>query len=166
MTPTPASAPAAVPTRSCERCTVCCTVMRIDALDKPEGARCAHLRSHGRPGCATYASRPTECREWACLWLVGHGEESHRPDKSGILLCGGYFDPAGKRFSHVQMREAWPGAFTGNPLAEAYAKEIVKSQLLYLIEGDRRTLYGPPDLVREVESFLGVQVRSGGSHAI
>jgi mannose-6-phosphate isomerase-like protein (cupin superfamily) len=42
--------------------------MAIEALAKPANAWCRHCKP-GR-GCAIYAERPTECENFACLWLV------------------------------------------------------------------------------------------------
>src|SRR5262245_197346 len=54
--------------RTCGDCTLSCKVMAIEALAKPASAWCSHCRpSHG---CAIYPERPTECEDFACLWLV------------------------------------------------------------------------------------------------
>lgn len=71
--------------RSCDGCTACCTIMRVDELDKPAGKTCEHLVPGG---CGIYESRPSGCRGWACIWRSGTDllHEDERPDKIGVML--------------------------------------------------------------------------------
>jgi hypothetical protein len=34
-----------------------------------------------------YADRPRECRDFECLWLLGHFAEDDRPDALGVVIC-------------------------------------------------------------------------------
>lgn len=72
--------------RTCGNCTVCCTVLKVDAPDfkKPAGTPCAYLDSHG---CGIHAARPGICRTWFCAWrrVAGMPDEA-RPDRSGLLV--------------------------------------------------------------------------------
>lgn len=65
--------------RPCGSCTLCCKVMGVVALDKPEGQRCP--RCAWRRGCLDYASRPEECRTFNCQWRLGHVPAAKRPDR-------------------------------------------------------------------------------------
>jgi hypothetical protein len=47
---------------------MCCRILGIDEIDKPQGAACPHCLS-GK-GCAIYATRPGECRDFYCGWLT------------------------------------------------------------------------------------------------
>ena len=58
-----------VPGRSCGDCSLCCKLPRIAAFDKPVGVWCAHC-APGRGGCTIYDTRPTECRDFYCLWMT------------------------------------------------------------------------------------------------
>lgn len=69
--------------RTCGRCTVCCTVLRVEEIGKAAGETCRYV---SRDGCAVYESRPSACRGFRCLWLLGFGVDRHRPDRSGVLL--------------------------------------------------------------------------------
>jgi hypothetical protein len=90
--------PTFVPGRSCGDCALCCKVMGIIDLDKPPGVWCPHCV--GGKHCATYETRPTECRTFNCMYLerAELGEE-WRPNKSKIVLVAGpnsitaYMDP-------------------------------------------------------------------------
>lgn len=139
--------------RTCGRCTVCCTVQELPELNKPAGTPCVHLPTtlRERPRCCAYDKRPQACRDWSCLWLLGHGEEAHRPDNSGILLSAFHMHP---EVTCILLREAWPGAFKDSALARAYADEIRGQGLLLLQEGDRQTLYGPPDQLERATRIL------------
>ena len=72
--------------RSCGPCTACCTAQGVkEGLEtpKPPGVPCVHLSACG--GCAIYKSRPKECRNYSCLWLLGIGPIEERPDLLGVL---------------------------------------------------------------------------------
>lgn len=71
--------------RTCGDCTACCRVKSVRELGKPSQTACRHLC---QGGCASYASRPASCREYACLWRQGliEGDERRRPDRLGVLI--------------------------------------------------------------------------------
>ena len=72
------------PARSCGGCTACCKVFSISELAKPEGVWCKHCNVGS--GCKIYARRPKECKDFRCMWLLGHGTEQERPDKTRLVL--------------------------------------------------------------------------------
>ena len=57
-----------VPGRSCENCTLCCKVIGVPALGKPQGHDCTHC-DIGR-GCRIYARRPEVCAAFYCSYLL------------------------------------------------------------------------------------------------
>ena len=71
--------------RSCGSCSLCCKVLRIDALEKPPHEWCRHVVDGG--GCGIYAKRPKVCRGFQCRWLFDEalGPE-WKPDVSGFVL--------------------------------------------------------------------------------
>lgn len=72
--------------RTCGDCTVCCTVLPIEAdgFDKSSGVTCRHCIS---TGCAIYADRPRPCRDFDCGWLqLPMLDDAWRPDRSGVLV--------------------------------------------------------------------------------
>lgn len=71
--------------RSCGSCTMCCKVMSIDELGKPQGVWCSHCRP-GR-GCDIYGSHPPTCQGFMCGWLSNPDfPEEARPDRSKVVL--------------------------------------------------------------------------------
>ena len=71
--------------RACGDCTLCCKVMAIEELSKPTGQWCRHCKP-GR-GCQIHDSRPGECRDFNCLWLIDQRFGPHwRPNKSKLVL--------------------------------------------------------------------------------
>jgi hypothetical protein len=69
--PIPAeAAPGAAPqpVRACDGCTLCCKVLSIEALGKPEGLWCRHCKVGS--GCLAYDTRPTACRVFHCDYLL------------------------------------------------------------------------------------------------
>jgi hypothetical protein len=57
----------AAPGRTCGSCSLCCKLMRIGELEKPNGRWCSHCKP-GK-GCLIYDSRPEECQTFNCAWL-------------------------------------------------------------------------------------------------
>ena len=55
--------------RSCGTCSICCKVMQVDELEKPQGVWCRHC-TPGRGGCSIHATRPAVCRDFFCGWLI------------------------------------------------------------------------------------------------
>jgi hypothetical protein len=71
--------------RACGDCTLCCKVMVIEELNKAAGKWCRHCK----PGrfCQIYDSRPRECRDFNCLWLIDQRFGPHWvPNKSKLVL--------------------------------------------------------------------------------
>jgi hypothetical protein len=92
--------------RSCGTCTLCCKVMKISELNKPQGAWCPNCKAGN--GCTVYAERPRECRDFNCGYLTNPelGEE-WKPSHSKIVVVP---VPGGKRIAvHVdpQRPDAW-----------------------------------------------------------
>ena len=83
--------PDVVPGRSCEGCTLCCKVLAIAELAKPQGQECVHCDTGH--GCRIYDRRPEPCREFYCSFLLSPalGEE-WKPTTSHMVL--GYMSDA------------------------------------------------------------------------
>ncbi len=64
--------------RSCGTCTLCCSVMGVSELNKPNFTRCDHQNNRG---CNIYKDRPQSCHEFVCLWLAGALPISMKPNK-------------------------------------------------------------------------------------
>jgi Fe-S-cluster containining protein len=70
--------------RSCGECNACCKVFPVPEVGKHDTDWCQHCKVG--TGCGIYDTRPKVCRDYECVWLKGSGDESHRPDRFGILL--------------------------------------------------------------------------------
>ena len=61
--------------RACGACSLCCKVLSISELSKPQGLWCKHCEI-GR-GCKIYDGRPAECRTFYCSYLTSADLEEH-----------------------------------------------------------------------------------------
>lgn len=92
------------PVRECGGCTACCTALAIIEIEKDERAPCPY---NCGSGCDVYGDRPIACRDYACFWLLGWGnEQSDRPDRLGIIFDQGM----GLKESSIVAREIKSGA--------------------------------------------------------
>ena len=74
-----------VPNRSCAGCTLCCKVLSITELNKPQGVWCVHAQV-GR-GCKIYDGRPSECATFYCGYLSWPVAGEHWfPAKSKMVI--------------------------------------------------------------------------------
>src|SRR5438094_347096 len=80
-----------VPGRSCDHCTLCCKVIGVPELAKPQGHDCVHC-AVGR-GCTIYERRPQVCADFFCSYVLSPalGEE-WKPMTSHLVL--GYMTEA------------------------------------------------------------------------
>jgi hypothetical protein len=72
--------------RQCSTCTLCCRLMTVHSLNKPDGEMCQHCTG---TSCGIYARRPLDCRQWSCLWKVDNGRalgDDLRPDRCGFIV--------------------------------------------------------------------------------
>jgi hypothetical protein len=97
--------------RSCGSCTLCCKLLGIRELEKPQGSWCPHCRP-GK-GCRIYDERPPSCREFNCQWLMDETlPEAFRPDRSKVVL---YISLNGERLI-AECDPAYPLAWRSEPL--------------------------------------------------
>lgn len=129
--------------RTCGPCTLCCKVLRIPELEKPQNAWCRHAKK-GR-GCGIYEARPESCRSFSCLWLDGLAPEWARPDLvHGVMT-------ATTDGAQLVLHED-PG-FRG--AAREKLKEVIDrfvadgKHYVAVVSGDRRTLIATPELLND-----------------
>ena len=102
--------------RSCGSCSHCCTVLRVDELNKLAGEHCIHQR--GSEGCGIYETRPPICRGYRCLWLQGGLEDDERPDRTGGVVD---LEPLAAGVQ-LTIREVRRGHFDESPALQAIAE--------------------------------------------
>ena len=72
-------------TRSCGACSLCCKLLGIAALDKPQGQWCVHVADGD--GCTIHDRSPDECRRFFCSWIMTPAlDDDWRPDRCGLVL--------------------------------------------------------------------------------
>jgi hypothetical protein len=71
--------------RTCGDCSLCCKLLPIEDLSKPANQWCTHCRP-GKGGCSIYATRPTGCRDFACVWRRGELTDDWFPLKAKIVV--------------------------------------------------------------------------------
>jgi hypothetical protein len=99
-----------VPGRACGSCTMCCWMLRIEELAKPEHSLCRHCEAG--EGCTIYEVRPAACREFYCGYraLPFAGPHWFPPD-CGMMI---YPDAADKRLT-VHVAPSRPEAWRAEP---------------------------------------------------
>lgn len=102
------------PERSCGSCGLCCKLMHIDELDKPENSWCPHYRQGG--GCGIYRDRPAECASFVCGWLANPAlDDRWKPSTARFFL----WQQAGARRMIVEVDPAFPQAWRREPYYSA-----------------------------------------------
>jgi hypothetical protein len=101
--------------RRCGTCTLCCKVLTVEELRKPNGEWCPHCVK-GR-GCAIYSERPNECRRFQCGYLLSPTLGEHwLPARSKLVVA---LKPDGREMV-VHVDPGVPNAWR----AEPYYSEI------------------------------------------
>ena len=108
--------------RVCGECSMCCTVLRVDELEKLGGVPCAKLGPEGK-GCSIHDVRPQICRSYRCLWLQGRLEDGDRPDRLGAVID--LLSEGGE--TRLAIREAQPGAFDASERLQEIAASFRSS---------------------------------------
>lgn len=155
--------------KACGECTLCCKVMAIEALAKPAGSWCPHCGS-GR-GCVIYPTRPAECRDYSCLWLLDDRlDQRWKPSRSKLVLT------TSQDGIEIRCDPGFPNAWREQPFRgqiQAWAASgalhdvtvlVIVGQKMILVTPDREFDLGVvrPDqrIVREIsgQQVVGVTV--------
>lgn len=110
--------------RECGECIACCVYYNIKTIDfrKEAFTPCHKLReipvmveepTKGKYTTSTCHNctihdkpeKPKICDDFNCYWLLGHGDEDDRPDKSGIII-----DRSKKIENAHEAKALWRGA--------------------------------------------------------
>lgn len=67
----------------CGECTACCDTFPVKWLNKPANERCIHACAEG---CGIHLAKPSECRDFDCMWLQSSSPVSLRPDNCGVVF--------------------------------------------------------------------------------
>ena len=108
--------------RSCGSCTLCCKVLGIDEIKKPRNEWCPHCEKS--KGCKIYLERPSECRNFECLWLrMEQVPEALKPQKCKVVLSAEF---EGARIS-AYVDDTFPTAWREKPVL-AYLRTLSNSK--------------------------------------
>lgn len=131
-----------------------------EGIDKPAYTACD--KACPGTGCSIYATRPTACNGYSCLWLLDKGDvlrEEERPDKSGLLFEMSGIHRARSEFEETTglafliVRETRPGAFDSY-WGQKVLKRLSKHALILKVYQDgRRVGIGPPEKVRVLAEY-------------
>lgn len=137
--------PLPLPSRSCDGCTICCKVMRVDSLGKPGGTWCKNCKIG--EGCGIHEERPPECRAFFCGYLSYPAfDEQWKPSVAHLLVrmdavsgwIGIHVDP--------QRPDAWRREPYYSGLKEMAKKaQTSKSKLVVMVFIGRRRWIVYPD---------------------
>lgn len=107
--------------KTCGECDVCCRVLEVRELNKPEYTDCVHRKKGGGCGIWTDPSRPHVCGAWNCAFLYGWIPDHLRPDKCGVMLypVAAHMTPAG--LAHLAGQEVWAGALDSEAGQEIFS---------------------------------------------
>lgn len=155
--------------RPCGDCKACCVVFRVEELQKPAKVACKNL---GNIGCAIYSARPSSCRNYQCVWSQGFFGVNQRPDLLGLVVSFSEDENILQQKTGIRLlviRQVWDGAADTDE-AKAFVRDIAKKYLVALVDGSRRTLVGPSDLLEIAYPILAEDSKTyaevvGASHA-
>jgi Fe-S-cluster containining protein len=123
--------------RECGECTMCCKLLGVEAIDKPEGTWCPHCTA--RRGCAIYDSRPQQCRDFVCAWLKGPAlDERWKPSVCKFIV---FAEQGGGMMLKVAVDPVRPDAWRKEPFYSYFKNWIrqnaVAGGVLLVLTGKR-----------------------------
>jgi hypothetical protein len=117
--------------RSCGSCTACCKTHVVPSIKKESNAWWQHCKIG--EGCLIYDTRPSECADYACLWLKGEGSEEDRPDLSQCVIDVDFVPYIGRMLSITSLR---PNAHETAVIAREQIKKAIRCRMPIFIEGE------------------------------
>jgi hypothetical protein len=67
----------------CDGCTICCTLFKVEWLDKPKNTSCIHCDA----GCLIEDIKPEECTSFNCAYIQSNIDNINlRPDNSNVVF--------------------------------------------------------------------------------
>ncbi|WP_304164091.1 YkgJ family cysteine cluster protein [Phenylobacterium aquaticum] len=102
-------------TKSCGDCGLCCKLIGVQAIDKPQFVWCKAYRKGA--GCTVYDDRPADCRAFICYWLhVPNLGDEWRPDRAGFVM---HIADGGARLN-IEVDPGKPQAWRQEPFLSAF----------------------------------------------
>jgi len=136
--------------RSCGQCNECCTALGVPEIQKSTFQMCSHVMNHK---CDCYATRPTACQEYKCLWLLGAIDSVHRPDRVGVV-----FDRTEslRKLEEKTGLTAIAARITRDTMEGTQIIKSLSSRFLVVLidSSDRRRILGPAHAAGAIESLV------------
>ena len=96
--------------RECGTCTMCCKLLGIDDIGKPQNVWCEHCKP-GK-GCGIYETRSSDCRTFFCGWMADRSfDDSWRPDRAKFIMT----EEPGTGRMFIECDAKFPGAWRREP---------------------------------------------------
>lgn len=117
--------------RTCDGCTVCCTVKAVasTAFVKAPGVRCEHCAD---AACNIYPQRPDVCAGYQCGWrFLPWLPQRFRPDLAGVIVDP-IEPPAGYALAVTVCAVADAAIFQGDDVRELIGDLIRQGVAVYL----------------------------------
>lgn len=129
--------------RACRECSLCCRILGVDEIDKPQNTSCPNCAVGG--GCKIYESRPPGCRDFFCGYLtLPMMGEAWFPTHCRMVV---YPAPEGNRLT-IHVDPDRPDAWRSNPYyseIRLWAKLVANRDFQVLVCIDMRTIAILPD---------------------
>ena len=143
---------ASLPTeRSCGSCMMCCKLTHVTSLDKLAGSWCRY--SKPTVGCQIYDTRPDECRNFMCQWLIDlRLDETWKPINSHFLM----FHNKLQNTFIVMLDNNFPYAWKAEPFytgIKETAERLLTSDIYTIVVHRERFIFLFPD--REEVHHIG-----------
>ncbi len=101
--------------RACGDCSLCCKLLEIEELRKPEGQWCRHCRP-GAGGCTVYEERPRACETFTCRWLINPAiGDAWCPTKCRMVIFTAPDHNMGGSMLAVYVDPGSPNVWRGEP---------------------------------------------------
>ena len=148
----------AAPGRACGSCSMCCKLLPIRELEKPENTWCVHCKPGAADPCTIYADRPASCRGFMCHWLISPalGDEWY-PGKSRMFVHYNH-DPLGNVGLYIIVDPGRPDAWRREPYLSqlkvwAFNNLRARKMRTYVNVGARTYLMMPDGAVETTGKF-------------
>ncbi len=132
--------------RECGSCSLCCKLLPVSALYKPQNQWCKHCVP-GK-GCASYRLRPKACRDFACLWLTEDFlDESWKPQNSKFVLMWEFEEKCLSIVLDPKLPNAWKAEPYYTALKALCERHLSEDRLVMVLNGDKRYVLLPDGLI-------------------
>lgn len=147
--------------RTCGPCTLCCKLLAVYEIKKPDHEWCNHCST--KAGCAIYESRPQSCREFRCLWLRGVGPDELRPDRSKVIMNASADQKSVVLHVDPSRPDAWRSEIFNFVLDRMETSFIVCGDRRFVIKGEAST---PATRLGEKSERHGPRLAPAGTHTL